>query len=231
LIGDERGTAEALLAAGFVARLQEEYQTATTLLDEGLTLARATGHAFITAACLHHLGMIAGDVHHDNDAARRLLEESLQTYRTLDFPRFVALVRLSLGIVALAEADLDCASDTLRQSLTGMQQVGEKLGIHGALDAFGHLASTQGQAERAVKLAGAAHRLRAISGTQSWPVVQRTRAQWLGSARQTLDEPTYQAAWQQGQTMNREEAIAYALEPFTANPAQTKPVTSIKQWR
>ena len=218
LIGDEPGTAEALLAAGFVARLQEEYQTATTLLDEGLTLARATGHAFITAACLHHLGMIAGDVHHDNDAARRLLEESLQTYRTLDFPRFVALVRLSLGIVALAEADLDCASDTLRQSLTGMQQVGEKLGIHGALDAFGHLASTQGQTERAVKLAGAADRLRATSGTQSWPVVQRTCAQWLGSARQTLDEPTYQAAWQQGQTMNREEAIAYALEPFTADP-------------
>ena len=78
LMGDERGTAEALLAAGFVARLQEEYQTATTLLDEGLTLARATGHAFITAACLHHLGMIAGDVHHDNAAARRLLEESLR---------------------------------------------------------------------------------------------------------------------------------------------------------
>ena len=77
VMGDERGTADALLAAGFVARLQEEYQTATTLLDEGLTLARATGHTFIAAACLHHLGMIAGDVHHDNAAARRLLEESL----------------------------------------------------------------------------------------------------------------------------------------------------------
>ena len=93
-----------------------------------------------------------------------------------------------------------------------MKQVGEKLGIHGALDTFGHLASTQGQTERAVKLAGAAERLRATSGTQSWPVVQRTRAQWLASARQTLDETAYQAAWEQGQTMNREEAIAYALE-------------------
>ena len=132
-------------AAGFVARLQEEYQTATTLLDEGLTLARATGHTFIAAACLHHLGMIAGDVHHDNAAARRLLEESLALYRALDFPRFIALVQLSLGTVALAEADLDRAHDMLRQSLTGMAQIGEKLGIHGALDTFGHLAIAQGR--------------------------------------------------------------------------------------
>ena len=156
--------------------------------------------------------MIAGDAHHDNAAARRLLEESLQLYRALDFPRFIALVQLSLGTVALAEADLDRARDLLQQSLTGMKQVGEKLGIHGALDTFGHLAITRGQTERAVRLAGAAARLRAASGTQSWPVVQRTRTRWLGSARQTLDETAYQAAWDQGQTMNREEAIAYALE-------------------
>ena len=42
--GDERGTAAALLSAGLRVRLQEEYLTATTLLEEGLTLARATGH-------------------------------------------------------------------------------------------------------------------------------------------------------------------------------------------
>ncbi|HEY5882862.1 MAG TPA: helix-turn-helix domain-containing protein, partial [Nakamurella sp.] len=171
LLGDERGTAAALLAAGFVARLQEEYRTATTLLDEGLTLARATGHTFIVAACLHHLGMIAGDFHQDNAAARRLLEESLELYRALDFPRFIALVLLSLGNVALAEADHDRAHDLLRQSLVGMKQIGEKLGIHGALDAFGQLAITQEHAERAVRLAGAAERLRAASGTRSWPVV------------------------------------------------------------
>ena len=218
LIDDERGTADALLAAGFVARLQEKYQTATTLLDQGLALARATGHTFIAAACLHHLGIIAGDAHHDNAAARRLLEESLMLYRTLGFPRFISLVQLSQGTLALAEANLDPAHDLIRQSLTGMKQIGEKLGIHGALDTFGHLVSTQGQTERAVRLAGAAERLRATSGTQSWAVVQRTRERWLASARQTLGETAYQSAWEQGQTMNREEAIAYALEETPHGP-------------
>ena len=157
--------------------------------------------------------MIAGDAHHDNTAAHRLLEESLALYRALGFPRFIALVQLSLVHCRPRRSRPLTAHTTYSSRASpGWKQVGEKLGIHGALDTFGHLASTQGQTERAVKLAGAAERLRATSGTQSWPVVQRTRARWLASARQTLDETAYQAAWEQGQTMNREEAIAYALE-------------------
>jgi len=163
--------------------------------------------------------MIAGDFHRDNAEARRLLGESLALYRTLGFARFIALVQLSLGTVDLAEADLDRAHDVLRQSLTGMADVGEKLGIHGALDTFGQLAIMQGRIERAVTLAGAAARLRTTGGTQSWPVVQRTRTQWLDSAHRTLGEPAYQAAWDEGQAMTRELAITYALEQNPPPPA------------
>ena len=102
-LGEQRGTAAALLSAGFVARVQERYSAAETLLSEGLDIARATGYAFITAAVLHHLGMIAADAHQNYEAARSLLDESLTLYRTLDFPRFVALLLLSLSDLALAE--------------------------------------------------------------------------------------------------------------------------------
>ena len=210
-LGDRRGTASALLAAGFVARLQEEYPTARTMLEEGLALARATGHMFIVAATLHHLGMIAADAEQDFTTAGHLLEESLTLYRTLGLPRFIALVLLSLGEVALAEGSQDRAQDLLQQSLTGMREVGEDLGLHGALDTIAHLAAAQGQIERAVRLAAAAHQLRAASGTQSWPVVERTRAQWLTSARETLGHNTFRAAWAQGEAMTTTQAIAYAL--------------------
>ena len=122
--------------------------------------------------------MIAGDAHHDNTAARQFLEESITLYRALDFPRFIALVLLSLGTLALAEGDHHRARDLLRQSLTGMRQVGEKLGIHGALDAFGDLATAQEHAQRAVRLAGAAERLRAASGTRSWPCNETVHDGW-----------------------------------------------------
>lgn len=54
-----------------MTRLQEEYETATTLLEEGLSLARATGYTFVAAATLHHLGMIAADVQEDYMTAWR----------------------------------------------------------------------------------------------------------------------------------------------------------------
>ena len=211
-LADERGTAAALLSAGFVARLQEEYPTARTLLDEGLTLARRTGHTFIAAATLHHLGMIAADLDHDHPAARRLLQESLTLYRTLGLPRFIALVLLSLGDVALAEGNPARAHELLHQSLTGMRKVGETLGIPGALDTVAHLAITQGQVERAVRLAGAAEQLRTASGTHPWPVAERTRTRWLTAAHETLDETLFRAAWAQGQSTTQQQAIAYALE-------------------
>jgi len=107
------GTAAGLLAAGFVARIREDYEAAGCLLDEALALARATDHAFVTAAVLHHLGMIGTDVRQDHAAARGLLQESLALYQKLGLPRFMALVSLTLGEVARAEGNHDGARDLL----------------------------------------------------------------------------------------------------------------------
>ena len=105
-------------------------------------------------------------------------------------------------------APVNCSSE----SLTGMREVGENLGIPGALDTVAHLAVTQGQIERAVRLAGAAEQLRTASGTHPWPVAERTRTHWLTSARETLDETAFRAAWAQGQATTQQQAIAYALK-------------------
>jgi tetratricopeptide (TPR) repeat protein len=86
-LGDQRGTAGALFWSGFVARVQEDYDSARSLLQEALHLSRAIGDRFFTAASLHHLGMMAADAQQDYLAAGSLLEESLTLYRTLQFPR------------------------------------------------------------------------------------------------------------------------------------------------
>jgi non-specific serine/threonine protein kinase len=208
---DERGTADALLAAGFVARVQEDHITARALLEEALELSRGIGYPFITAAALHHLGMMQTDVQGDYTAARKLLEESLTLYRALGFPRFIALLLLALADVGIAEGDHVSADASLRQSLMTMTLVGEKLGIYEALDTFAHLSATEGQAERTVRLAGAATRLRSADGTYSWPVKERCRERWLASARAALDEEAFKRAWDEGQAMTREQAIDYAL--------------------
>jgi non-specific serine/threonine protein kinase len=218
-MGDDRGASEALLAAGFVARVQEEYDAARALLDEALALSRACGHRFMTAASLHHLGMMAADARGDYPAARSFLEESLAHYRALGYQRFIAVVLLSLGDVARAEGDRARARQLLQESLATTVEAGERLGIARALNALAHLAMDEGEAERAVRLAGAEARERQTRGTRGWPVEERRRAGWLAAARVVLGDAAFESAWAAGRAMTREQAIAFARESGEGGPA------------
>ena len=223
-LGNERGTADALLCAGFAARVQEEYETARAFLEEGLALSRAIAHPFITAACLHHLGMIAVDADGDYHAAGGFLEESLTLYRKLGVQRFIGLVSLTLGDVVRAQCDRAGAFRLFHSGLTTLLEVGEKLAIPAALDSFSHLALDEGHAERAARLSGAATGLRDSSHTSAWPAVRRARERWLTAAHAALGEAAFQRAWVEGQTMTGEQACAYALgEVEVPHPAPSSP--------
>jgi hypothetical protein len=71
---------------------------------------------------------------------------------------------------------------------------------------------TDGEVERAVRLAAAADRLRRRQGTRSWPVLACRREQWLAHARTLLDDAAMDVLWQAGGAMSSDEAIALALE-------------------
>jgi hypothetical protein len=210
-VTDHRGLAEALLVAGFAARVAEDPPAAARLLAEALETARAADHPFMTAAALHHLGLLAADANGDAEAANRLLHESLETYRRLGLSRFSALLLLALGDLAINSGDRDRARPLLTESLQLMAQVTERLGLHLAVDALAHVALDEGEAERAVRLAGAAARLRTLHGTRDWPAVERRRAAWLAVARQVLPAATFSAAWEEGQTMTQDQVVAAAL--------------------
>jgi predicted ATPase/transcriptional regulator with XRE-family HTH domain len=225
-VGDTRKTAEALLGAGFVARLQENYASAQTLLGEALQLGRGTGHVFVAAAALHHLGLIAGDADGEYERAQGLLTESLQRYRTLGLPRFIALVELSLGDTALAAGELARARQFLREGLLRMSTTDETLGLHGALDSFAALAAAEGHLDRAVQLASAAAHLRETTGTRSWPAVERRRAQWWEAARQQLGDTAFRRLCKLGGTETREESITHALDEHSMNRPEPNPATA-----
>jgi hypothetical protein len=202
-----------------VARFQEDYGAAAALLEESLTLARVLGDSTIVATNLHHLGMLRADWREDYVAARPALEESLALYRALGIPRFVALLCLSLAEVTRAEGLRDDALVLLREGLTTMVAVGEQLEVHWALDACAHLAFDAGQAERAVRLAGAAAGLRERLGTRSTPVVQRERTRWLIPAQAALGDAAFAMAWTAGEVLTREQAITDALDWAGASAA------------
>jgi tetratricopeptide (TPR) repeat protein len=213
-LGEERGRADALLLAGFLARVEEKYGIARGFLEEALALSRAIGHRFITAASLHHLGMMAEDADQDHAEARRLLEESLGLYHSLGLPRFIGLVSCSLGDVARAEGNYRRAYSLLHEGITQMAEVDRERAKASplGLDALAHLLMDDGLAERAVRLAGSSAHLRDTGSGFGWPAASRSRERWLAVAREALGNDEFTNAWQAGQTMTPAETTAYALD-------------------
>jgi predicted ATPase/transcriptional regulator with XRE-family HTH domain len=116
-----------------------------------------------------------------------------------------------LGRLAYRQGDWASAKAHFNDALTLFS--GKRLGeIDAVLATLGILACAQGYAEKAARLFGAvSDRYSAFEGLLS-SRERRDYEQGLTTARQSLGEAAFQAAWANGQAMTREQAVAYALE-------------------
>jgi hypothetical protein len=90
--------------------------------------------------------------------------------------------------------------------------MGDRLRVANGLDGVAFVAGVQGQAERAVRLRGAAANLRAAIGA---PLPLGSRAmydQTKAALRAALGEDALAAAWAHGHALPLEQAIAEALK-------------------
>ena len=81
------------------------------------------------------------------------------------------------------------------------------------------LAAAEGQAERALRLAGGASALRDEAGTQLFRFDGQLLERALESARRRLGESVALAADPEGRAMGRESAFAYAAEALEVGRA------------
>jgi non-specific serine/threonine protein kinase len=118
------------------------------------------------------------------------------------------------GLADLATRDRDFATarSLHDQSLAIRKRLGDPWTIALSLESLAELAALQRQRGRALRLAGAAARLRASAGAPPPPVNQQRLQSWLPSAHLALTESARTAAWAEGQAMSIEQAVAYALE-------------------
>jgi hypothetical protein len=74
------------------------------------------------------------------------------------------------------------------------------------------VAVATGQYERATQLLAATRTLLVAIDAQLWAVDRSAYDCYLAAARAQLDEEVFTAAWRAGQTMDLEQAVAFALE-------------------
>ena len=125
-----------------------------------------------------------GDVAHDqgdSDAARTLYEQGLAIFREVDDRWGIAGTLADLGSLAREKGDYSTARSMYRESINFFQELNHRRGIARLLEYFACLAAAQLEAERSLRLAGAAAALRQNIGAPLTPA-ERARIRKAGQS-------------------------------------------------
>ncbi len=209
-LGDHSRTASLLSNLGILARMQGRYDEARQLNEQALTLRRTLGDKWAIAVSLNNLGNVAID-QGKYDEARQLHEQGLALRREVGDMWVVANSLNNLGNLARGQGDYQQAEARYRESLKIIREYNDRLAMAYLLEDMGCLVALQDQAERAMRLAGAAEALSGASGARRSGAEQQILDKGLETARQKLGEQAAAEKLEEGRKMSFNEAAAYAL--------------------
>jgi hypothetical protein len=147
--------------------------------------------------------------------ARAYYEEGLQIAGELgQKSEFAISLGINLAELAVEERKFDEAGRLCVGSLRNSQEVGDKESVAAALTLFAWLCfASDGQAEAAAQLLGAAEDIQQSLGIALPPRHHVRHKQRVAAIRDALDQEVFAAAWARGKAMSIDEAAAYALSP------------------
>ena len=207
LVGDIDLTTRLLNARGIVLGLRGENSGARACFQEARDLCRQTGNGIRVTALLNNRGyfaLAAGEL----DAARADLSEALSIALASHDP-VSANACCNLGLVECVDGNLIAARSLFTQALSTARHSGDQ--NQAAFDIFG-LALTTADPEHAAMIHGAADALFDQQGDSYEPVEAELREADHTRIREQLGADAFDAAYQTGRNLRRDEAIALALQ-------------------
>src|ERR1700676_170898 len=217
-LGDQKAVARSLSNLANVVKLRGDYDRARSLYAECLSIFRGMGDRTGVAWSLHYRGDVARD-QGDSAAARTLYENGLAIFRELGDRWGIAGTLADLGSLAREQRNYPGAHFLYRESIKIFQELEHKRGIARLLECFACSAAAQLQAERSLRLAGAAAALRQNIGAPLTPAEQAKLETSLHLARQALSNAAGVAAWLEGWTLPVDKVVEEVLMPDAASPS------------
>jgi predicted ATPase len=214
---DQKAVARSLSNLANVVKLQGDYDRAHSLYGECLSIFQGLGDRIGVAWSLNYQGDVARD-QGDSAAARTLYEDGLAIFRELGDRWGIAGTLADLGSLAREQRDYPRAQSLYQESIKIFQELEHKRGIARLLECFACSASAQVQAERSLRLAGAAAALRQNIGAPLTPAEQAKLEASLDAARHAMTNTAGATAWLEGWAMPVEKAIEDVLMPEAASP-------------
>lgn len=209
-LGDQKGVARALSNLASVVKSRGGYARTRSLYADCLAIFAGIGDRTGVAWSLNHQGDAARE-QGDAAAAKNLYQQALAIFRELGDRWGIAGTQADLGTLAREQQDSATAKSLYRESLIAFQELEHKRGIARLLECFACAAATERQAERSLRLAGAAAALRLNIGAPLTPAEHTKLEAILDPARQELVDTTGATAWLEGWDMPVEKMIDEVL--------------------
>jgi predicted ATPase/DNA-binding SARP family transcriptional activator len=211
---DPHDIADSLQNLGNVARHQNDLAQAHAFYEQSLTLYREIGDVASVANALNSLGIVAR-LQGDYTQAVALHESSLQLQREIGAARGIASSLNNLGLAWVEQHDAARAVAAFRESLALAREQGDKSGILSNVEGLAEVAIIRGRYVEAITILGAAEAGREAIGSPLSPDEVAQLAPYHDRARAQFDASAYAAAWENGQTLTLDKAIALALSLTT----------------
>ena len=185
-------------------RAEEHYRAAIATfrrIEEDLGLAQS----------LNNLGVTLTLEDRAKEAFDPLLE-SLETAEKLSDKQGVARLQLNIGVAYRDTGDLDNARQFLSRSLRQWYELGGIWDIVDCLGDLGALAVCEGRFERAARMMGATDSLRRSINAPAASYEEAVVIDTVEAARSALGGERFEVLWKEGQRMDLEDIMAFALE-------------------
>ena len=215
-LGDQKAVARALSNLANVLKVQRDYDRARALLVECLSIFQGLGDRTGVAWSLNYQGDVARD-RGDTAAARKLYEEGLGIFRELGDRWGIAGTLADLGSLAREQGSYSAAHSLYAESIKLFQELDHKRGVARLLECSACLSAAQREAERSLRLAGAAAALRQNIGAPLTPAEQAKLEASLQAAREALTDTVGTKVWLGGCALPVEKAIEEVLIPETSS--------------
>ena len=195
--GDRQVEATARAGLGLVARDRGDLVQADQLLTVSLQQRRRDGDASVVAETLTDIGEVAR-ARGNLVAAVEHQREALAGAERVGDLRTVARSLTGLGRVLGEQRRTDEAGQRLADALAIWLELDERGDAAECVDAMAAVAAQGGFWHHAVRLSGAADRLRMASGVRRSPADQLAHTRRLDQARAQLGDPAFERALREG---------------------------------
>lgn len=199
----EKARARAMSGLGEAAADQGDIDSAARYLGESIELDRTLGDTASMASTLGNLGW-ALRRRGEHQGAIALLEEAGGLFREVGETPHLPHVLCELAAALADQGEVARALSLYRECGMLLWDMGDKTLLPGWFEGIVMLAGRQGQAARAARLSGAARS--ALTVAERGDMEESVRR-----IRREVGEETWRCAWESGQAMSLEQAMAYAL--------------------